>query len=163
MPRRNNASLQELIAELAELREKVAALEALAEKHKQRERMLRQKEEVLHATLDSAADGILAVDESGRVIFSNKQFAHMWRIPPDLIEAGNDNELLEFVLDQLENPEEFLSKVRELYQSFRSSVDTLRFRDGRVFERHSRPLVLENKLAGRVWTFRDVTAAAKVE
>lgn len=158
MSQSDKETIERLIAELGELHAKVKELEALAEHYKVRERILRQKEEVLHATLNSASDGILAVDEKGHVIFSNKQFERMWRIPPDLIEAGDDNELLAFVCDQLTNPEEFLGKVRELYRSYRSSHDVLHFRDGRVFERSSLPLVLEDKLSGRVWTFREVNA-----
>jgi PAS domain-containing protein len=159
MPQSDKETIERLITELGELHAKVKELEVLAEHHKVRERILRQKEEVLHATLNSATDGILAVDEKGHVIFSNKQFERMWRIPPDLIEAGDDNELLTFVSDQLSNPEEFLGKVRELYRSYRSSNDLIHFRDGRIFERSSLPLVIEDKLSGRVWTFREVTGA----
>ncbi len=136
--------------EVRELKGRIAELE-------ERERLMRQKERVLYATLDSAADGILAVNEEGHVVFANRQFAHMWHIPPDLIEAGDDNELLEFVLDQLLDPDEFLARVMELYASFSESSDTLHFKDGRVFERHSLPLVIDDGLCGRVWTFHDVT------
>lgn len=124
---------------------------------KRTKKALRETEEALAATLDATADGIVAVDENGQVICANRNFAKMWRIPPDLLEEGDDDELLTFVLDQLVEPGEFLSKVRELYQSVRDDFDTLHFRDGRVFERYSRPLVREGKLAGRVWSFRDVT------
>lgn len=143
--------------ELAELTKKLHALEEKFAELYDRNQITRQNEVILHATLDSAPFGILAVGEGGQVLFSNKEFARMWRIPPDLIEVGDDDELLQFVLDQLIEPEEFLVKVRELYESFNDSLDILRFRDGRVFERRSMPLSLEGKLSGRVWTFRDVT------
>jgi PAS domain S-box-containing protein len=147
----------QLIEEIAALREAVARLETAEVGHSTLEQALRSHEQSLHATLDSTADGILAVDENGRVIFANKRFAKMWHIPPDLTEAGDDEELLAFVLDQIKDPQTFLSRVRELYQSLRDEIDTLRFKDGRIFERFSRPLVREDRLAGRVWSFRDVT------
>lgn len=139
------------------LLKEVDALRARVAHCEQTEKLLRQKEAAIEAVLDSAVDGILAVDENGGVLFSNRQFARMWRIPPDLVEAGDDNELLQFVLDQLADPEEFLSKVRELYKSPRQSLDILHFRDGRIFERYSLPLVIDDRPCGRVWTFRDVT------
>ncbi len=148
---------EQLEGEIAALREKVSALERSLEDDSQRMIALRRKEEVLHATLDSALDGILAVDETGHVVFSNREFAKMWHIPPDLIEAGDDNELLLFVSNQLADPRQFLAKVRELYESYQQSHDLIQFRDGRVFERYSLPLVLDNRLSGRVWTFRDIT------
>ena len=153
----------QLIEELEALRVRVAELEALGTGQRPDDEALQDGEGVLKATLDSTADGILAVDLNGRVIFANKRFAELWRIPPDLLEAGDDNEMLEFVQGQLEAPEPFLSKVRELYQSFRDELDTLRFRDGRVFERYSRALVRGGKLAGRVWSFRNVSARARAE
>ncbi len=141
------------------LQEEIDALRSQVKQCEETEKLLRQREAAIKAILDSAVDGILAVDEKGGVMFSNRPFARMWRIPPDLIEAGDDNELLEFVLDQLVNPEEFLAKVRELYQSPRQSRDILHFRDGRIFERYSQPLVIDDRPRGRVWTFRDVTPA----
>jgi PAS domain-containing protein len=118
---------------------------------------------LLRAVLDAVADGILAVDQEGRVVFANRQFLRMWRIPPDLIEAGDDSELLEFVQDQLVDPDEFARKVRELYASTRDGYDILHFRDGRVFERVSRALAAGDHLMGRVWCFRDVSQQSRVE
>lgn len=138
--------------EIAELRARVRELESQYE-------ALRKKEAILHATLNSCDDGVLAVGECGQVVFANRQFQKMWRIPPDLMEAADDNELLNFVLDQLREPEAFIARVRELYTSPRSSTDKLHFIDGREFRRTSHPLVVDDMLCGRVWTFRDETPA----
>jgi two-component system sensor histidine kinase/response regulator len=146
-----------LANEIAALRSRIEELESLAKKADERDTAVRLHEALLKATLDSAADGILAVDESGHVIFSNKEFARMWHIPPDLIEAADDHELLQYVLSQLKDPDGFQAKVKELYKSFQESLDILQFWDGRVFERFSLPLVIDENLAGRVWTFRDIT------
>ncbi|HYM15257.1 MAG TPA: EAL domain-containing protein [Dehalococcoidia bacterium] len=124
---------------------------------------LRRGEELLRATLESTADGILVVGTDGETVFHNERFARMWRIPAQILEAGDDGPMLAFVLDQLEDPEEFLSRVHMLYQTTDESMDTLAFKDGRVFERYSRPLGAAGGSSGRVWSFRDVTAERRAE
>lgn len=119
--------------------------------------------ELLSATLESTADGILVVDSGGAVQYSNVRFADLWRIPRDLLDARDDGVLLQYVLDQLIDPEAFLRKVRELYASSEESYDALAFRDGRTFERYSRPLLGAGKVTGRVWSFRDVTERHRAE
>lgn len=124
---------------------------------------LRKNSELLRATLDSTADGILVVDADGKVLASNAPFTKMWRIPKALIDTHDDKTLLDFVLSQLSDPQAFIAKVQELYKSDRTSFDTLLFKDGRVFERFSEPLLDKRMVAGRVWSFRDVTEKRKME
>ncbi len=116
---------------------------------------------LLHATLDSTADGILAVGADGSVIHANARFAALWAIPEELLALRDDAALLDFVLSQLSDPEAFVAKVRELYGSSLESLDSITFRDGRVFERYSRPLLDTEGIAGRVWSFRDVTESRR--
>jgi PAS domain S-box-containing protein len=132
-------------------------------KRKLAEKALNKSEGLLKATLESTADGILVVDEKGQVIHTNNRFAKMWRIPNDLIKSKDDEKLLSYVLDQLIEPMAFLSKVQELYKTSKEDFDTLIFKDGRVFERYSRPLIIDGEIAGRVWSFRDVTEKRRAE
>jgi PAS domain S-box-containing protein len=130
---------------------------------KKMEEALRESESSLQTILQCTADGILAVDSENKVLSANARFAEMWNIPPALTASRDDAALLHHVLDQLINPQEFLNKVQEVYKSNDDSFDTLYFKDGRVFERLSRPLIQENKPNGRVWSFRDVTARKQAE
>jgi PAS domain S-box-containing protein len=130
----------------------------------QSERNFRHSLSLLQATLDSTADGILVVDRAGKVAVFNRRFAEMWRVPEDLLQAGDDEQLIAFVVDQLESPEEFLAKIRDLYSHPEAeSQDFLRFHDGRVFERYSRPQRIGGECVGRVWSFRDVTEHRRAE
>lgn len=144
------AALQRANAELEQrVRERTSALVAA-------NGSLEERDALLRATIESTADGILVVDAAGNVVYHNQRFLSMWRIPPELAGAGDDA-LLNRVLDQLEDPDAFLAKVRDLYRSDADDLDLLRFKDGRAFERYSRPLLRDGNVAGRVWSFRDVT------
>ncbi|HOX04828.1 MAG TPA: PAS domain S-box protein [Planctomycetota bacterium] len=122
-----------------------------------------QNEARLRSVIESTADGLLVVDQDGRTIAANTRFAQLWRIPGDLLERGDDAALLAHVLDQLEDPQAFLAKVRRLYTTDAEDMDEIRFKDGRVFERYSRPLTMGGAVAGRVWSFRDITERRRAE
>ncbi len=126
------------------------------------EQELRETLSLLNATLESTADGILVVDLSGRIRSFNRKFAELWRIPDSILEANDAAQTIAFVLEQLENPEGFLSKVRDLYaRPDASSFDVLTFKDGRIFERFSQPQRIGGRSVGRVWSFRDVTESRR--
>ncbi len=114
----------------------------------------------LSVTFDSIADGVLVVGSDGRVANYNQRFLDLWRIPRELAEKRDDDLILRHVIDQLTSPDAFLDRVRVLYSSPEESTngDVLLFKDGRVFERDSRPQRKGSEVIGRVWSFRDVTA-----
>jgi len=119
---------------------------------------------LLRGTLESTADGILVVNNAGKIESFNQRFIELWGIPESIIASQDDNRALAFVLDQLKKPDEFLSKVRELYSDpDAESFDVLEFKDGRFFERYSRPQKIGEKSVGRVWSFRDITKRQRAE
>ncbi len=124
---------------------------------KHAEEALQERELLLQTTLESIGDGILIVDDQGKVKISNSKFEEMWHIPREIIEERNDERLIQFVLDQLVDPDEFVEKVNTLYKSKEGIHDFLQFKDGRVFERRSLALHRGGKILGRIWSFRDVT------
>jgi PAS domain S-box-containing protein len=119
---------------------------------------------LLKATLESTADGLLVVDSSGKVIQYNQKFSEMWRIPFEILDANDDNYLLNYVKDELLYPDSFLKYVKHLYADPElTTSDLLEFKDGRFFERYSQPQKINGKSVGRVWSFRDITEKKKAE
>jgi two-component system sensor histidine kinase/response regulator len=117
---------------------------------------------LLKAVFESTADGILIVDNEGKVVLYNHRFEILWSIPQEIAKTKNDKTLLEFILNQLVDPDQFILRVNDLYKDKEaSSKDFIEFKDGRVLERFSRPLKIENVTAGRYWSFRDVTQHKK--
>jgi PAS domain S-box-containing protein len=131
--------------------------------HKRAVEALRESETQLRAILESTADGILAVDNKGKVLQASPRFAELWRIPQSLMECGDDRTLLDFVLGQVTDPDAFLKKVQSLYGSDALDMDMLAFKDGRIFERYSFPMIMDGAPVGRVWSFRDITGRKRAE
>ena len=118
---------------------------------------------LLQAAFDATADGLLVVSLAGTITAANRQFFEMWRIPPAVADSGEDADVLGHGVPQLADPDAFFRKVQELYNDHRAeSFDILHFKDGRIFERYSRPQMLGDEVTGRVWSFRDITAREAV-
>ena len=119
---------------------------------------------LLRATLESTADGILVVDVNGKILSFNQKMTDMWGIPPEVFASGNDEAAINAAVAKLTHPEDFMAKVRDLYDHPEvASYDVLELEDGRTFERYSQPQRIDNVAVGRVWSFRDVTARRRAE
>ena len=131
---------------------------------KRAENELHNSLSLLSSTLESTADGILVVDRQGNIVSFNQKFVAIWGIPDSIITSKDDKQALAFVLDQLKDPQAFLTKVNELYsQPEAESYDTLEFKDGKILERYSQPQRKGEHIIGRVWSFRDVTERKQAE
>jgi PAS domain S-box-containing protein len=131
---------------------------------KQAEEELKKSLSLLDATLESIHNGILVVNNEGNVIKASKRFADMWRIPEDILASGNDNALLNFILEQLADPDGFISQVSEVYHKPEvETIDLIHFKDGRIFERVSKPVYLAGIPKARVWSFLDITERKQAE
>ncbi len=125
---------------------------------KQADAALRHSVSLLQSTLESTADGILVVDLAGHVVSYNQKFITLWNLPDEIIQSKEDDALRQFMTTKLRLPEQFAARVAELYADPKAEAfDVLEFKDGRIFERFTRPQLVEDKPAGRVWSFRDVT------
>ena len=120
---------------------------------------------ILDLQMERSPEGILVVDTEDRIISYNQRFKDIWGIPEALLETGYDPPVLAFIQRQMAKPEEFLKRVRYLYQNPQeSSREEIQILDGRVLERHSEPMTgSDDAYYGRVWYFRDITEQKRSE
>ena len=125
---------------------------------------LQQSVSLLEATLEATADGILVVDQTGKIVSFNQKFVEMWQMPDEVLKDRVEEQASTFILSQLTEPEQYLAKMKQLQSQPRAtSFDVLHFKDGRIFERHSQPQMTGAQIIGRVWSFRDVTNSKFIE
>ena len=129
------------------------------------EQELERKNSILSTQKEASLDAILLVDEDGKIISFNQRFVDLWTIPDAVIESQSDTRAIQSVLDKLEEPQEFLERVKYLYEhKGEKSQDVIRTKDGRTIDRFTSPVFgPEGKYFGRIWYFRDITERQRAE
>jgi signal transduction histidine kinase len=120
---------------------------------------------VARATLDASADGILVVASDLKIVTFNRRFLEMWGLSEDIVRESDSRKLVDRVTPLLADPEGFRSRSVPSYEDFgiAEQRDVLRLKDGRVYERISRPYQLEGETVGRTLTFRDLSPFMEAE
>lgn len=115
---------------------------------------------LVQATLESTADAILVVDHHGRISHYNHKFVQYTGIPESVLkDANRTDEGRSIMYDQIRDADQvFESAVHAYSDPHRETRDTVVFKDGRVFLRHSTPQLIDGQPVGRVWCYQDVTA-----
>ena len=132
---------------------------------KRAEEEIQFKNVLLLTQQETTLDGILIVDEAGKILQYNQKFIEIWGIPGYLLESLIDEPVLQFVMKQVIDPDAFLSRARYLYDhKEEKSFEELVLKDGRILERFSAPMQKkDSKYYGRVWYFRDITERKRIE
>ena len=124
---------------------------ALAAEHAK----LRKSVAIHEAILEASLDGVLVVEEDGKVLSQSRRFADVWKLAPDEVHARASDR----VRNRVANPAQFLERIAEINHSDRVTQEEVPLLDGRVLDRMSAPIRSESGASyGRVWFFRDVTA-----
>lgn len=137
---------------------------SLEECIKDRTKSLKKSLSLMRATLESSPDGILVVNNEGKINDYNNKFLEFLIIPPSLINTSDFNLLIEFISDKLVDPYDFLFNVKRLSKdSEEIIIGNIKFKDKRIFEYYTQPYKFDKKIIGRIWSFRDVTKRASLE
>ena len=120
-------------------------------------------EKKLKAVIEATDDAMLILDNSGKSIYSNSKFTGMWGIPEDRLGFGEEESLLGFVVNRLQELEKIHNIVKDLNQNNQGEINFVEFKDGRIFELRSHPWLLDNQFLGRVLQLRDNTEKISIE
>ena len=130
---------------------------------KEVQQQLHRSEYLLRGVLESTSDGILVIDEKGRVSRMNKRFAQLWDIPEELVQQPDKERLFEHISSRLKDPPAFLEKLQAPDLIREQSLDVLYLKKGKVLEIHSTPLIREGTGTVQIWSFRDITMHKKAQ
>ncbi|HVR42263.1 MAG TPA: PAS domain S-box protein [Thermoanaerobaculia bacterium] len=130
------------------------------------ERALRTTAAILRAHEEATEDGVLVLDTEGRLLTFNQKFLEMWKVPPEIAEANDGEELEEWAFRLVADPD----SLRRDIDWFRSnplevrSGEIIEMADGRTLTRLAIPVLgREGTPIGRALYFREITALRRSE
>ncbi len=102
--------------------------------------------------------GIFVVNSSRKIVSLNRKLISMWSFPQRIVSSQNDWQALQFISLKCENSENFLIDIRKIYDRLDLEIkDSIKLKDGRIFERITKPQWSEGKIVGRIWMFREIS------
>jgi len=113
---------------------------------------------IFERALDALPDGVLLVNADRKVVYTNPAFERLWNMP-NIVLASQDDLNLQYVMDQLADPEGFRREVERLHPTTETSEDEILFKDGRTIARRSLPFEEQGCFQARIWIFTDITEA----
>lgn len=137
---------------------------SLEQRIQERTETIQQSLSRLRATLESSTDGILVIDNNNNVVDFNKKFFSMWGIPERLEKEKSFDLFINYFKNELLSPNDFLADILDLKMDpEKIIINTIKFKNERIFEYYSQPQKLDDKTIGRVYSFRDITERAELE
>lgn len=132
---------------------------------KRAEEELRFANAILRTQQETSPDGILVVDDAGKIVSFNNRFCEMTGVCPKILRTRVDEDVLRAVVSLMVDPAQFLERVRGLYQHREAKArDEILLLDGRTWERYTAPMLApDGKYYGRIWYFRDITERKRAE
>ena len=125
---------------------------------------LQQSLSLVQSTFESSSDGIVVINLEGVIIDYNQKFLSMLEIPEEVMQRKSEKDFFDYFKKKLEFPAKFLKRMDELHHAVDEiSIDSVTFKNGRVFEFYSQPHTLNGKVVGRILDFRDITKRATLE
>jgi diguanylate cyclase (GGDEF)-like protein len=164
----NAASLYRYIAKPWDETDLILTLKEALRRYEQEEQLIEQNAllkktnhklskslNLLLAAFEAADDGILVLDNKGKIVIFNQQFSSLWEINSGYIER-DINEVLNLIVNQLVQP--FTCDLQAKNARLNSpKYDLLKLKNGKILESYFQTQKLDGAVVGRVWGFRDIT------
>jgi len=119
---------------------------------------------LLRATLESTTDGILVTDGLGNITDFNERYLKMWHLSRDVVSHANHRRLVLAISPTFRDIGEHSRRLTEIYSQVPPETsDLIELSDGRILERCSTIQTVNERIVGRVWSYRDITDRRRTE
>lgn len=146
------------------LRKTQSHTKELENKVEARTKSLQEFLSISRGTLESSMDGILVLNNKDEIIDYNNKLIEIWQLSKEFLEKKDGNALLNIIADNMQDKNNFLNIIHGLKAKPETiTLKIIKCNDGRVIEHYTQPYKLNGEIAGRIWSFRDITARTLLE
>jgi len=124
---------------------------------------LQESLSLVKSTFDSSSNGILVINNEGLIIDYNQKMITLLKIPEEILLTKNKKLFLEYITDKVINYDDLIKLCETSKKAEEIRTDTLKFKNGQIFECYSQPHKLNGENIGRILDFRDITKRAKLQ
>ncbi|MBI5068183.1 MAG: response regulator [Deltaproteobacteria bacterium] len=119
---------------------------------------------ILSTQQEASLDGILVLDVEGEIVSSNRRLSEMWLLPAGAVDGASGEGVLRALMEKVVQPGDLLGGTTAPYALHETDHAEITLKDGRTFDRYSAPMTgADGRHHGRVWYFRDLSAAKAAE
>ncbi len=155
----------------AKVRERTTALEEanarLTGEVRERESARTEAQRLLNlltATIESSAEGILVADTDREIVAVNHVFLDLFGLPDTWASLPTHRMRLDMLASRMKDPGTYLVLAEKvLIGTPPEHVDILELADGRLIERRARAYRVAGTVSGRLFTYLDVTERVRAE
>ncbi len=124
---------------------------------KNKELKILKQQSLLKATIESTTSGLIVIDNKNKVVLINQNLYKVWNIAPTaplLTKADFEN----YVHEKTSNNCLYQQLKEETVNIHDNQVNSeILLKDGRYLDCFSGPQMMDDKIIGRIWSFRDIT------
>jgi PAS domain S-box-containing protein len=124
---------------------------------------IHRKTRELEIIIESTTDGILVVDNSGKIIRTNTNFNRMWGLSIGETENAGFQQVVDQIFLLVTEPSLLIPMFDDFWKNDRICNKELQLKDTRIFEAYSCPFMEYQHIIGRLWSFRDITQRKRAE
>jgi PAS domain S-box-containing protein len=114
----------------------------------------------LHTLINSMQSAVLAEDMNRFIILVNQKFCDLFEIPfsPDAMKGADCSNAAEQSKHLFADEIGFVQRIEEiLFEQQPVYGDILKMKNGRILERDYIPIFEDNRYAGHIWKYQDIT------
>ncbi|MBD3172833.1 PAS domain-containing protein [Candidatus Bathyarchaeota archaeon] len=116
------------------------------------------RELILESQLELTESGVSVINKQDKIVYWNRSFLEIFDFKEKDVENKPHGKVFEKTIEKLENPDEFKETMNKTYRDPKhQGTDITRFKNGKIIERKTTPLLKDGRYYGRIWYFTDLT------